>query len=266
MNAYIFDVDGVITDPTTKLPQDKVLDILLNKLKKNEPIAFNTGRSVRWVYEKVIKNMGLGIKDLGILNNLFVIGEFGGTMLEFNKAGKPQFSIDENIKTPKYLEEKANLILKEYNSSMFHNNSEDKKETMISSEMLTNFSLEKYHEEQEKLFERWRELVKALKLEGKYKVSKGMIGTDIMNINVGKKFATKKTFIWLREKGFNPRDAYIFGDSELDILMAEESFEEGIQTTFVFVGGNISKDYPFTVIETDERFTEGTLEYLTKFT
>jgi hydroxymethylpyrimidine pyrophosphatase-like HAD family hydrolase len=265
MKAYIFDVDGVLTDPTTKLPQEKVLDIISDKLENNELIAFNTGRSVEWTYEKVIKSTSSQMRDKNALTNLFISGEFGGTWLHFDKTGKMHIGIDEDIKTPDDLAQKAKTILDEYKLSMFQNNNEDKKKTMISSEMLTDYSLDKYHEDQDKLFKRWEELIKTLGLDTKYKVSKTMIGTDIMNVNVGKKFGTKRIFNWFKEKGVSVDQVELFGDSELDILMAEESFAEGVKTTFIFVGGSISNKYPFPIIETKSRFSEGTLEYLSKF-
>ena len=45
MNAWIFDVDGVITNPIEKrVTLSKIVDELIRRLKKNEPIGLNTGR------------------------------------------------------------------------------------------------------------------------------------------------------------------------------------------------------------------------------
>lgn len=48
--AYLFDVDGVITNPTEKkITENSLLTILAEKLQANIPVTLNTGRSNEWM-------------------------------------------------------------------------------------------------------------------------------------------------------------------------------------------------------------------------
>jgi len=49
--AWIFDIDGVVTNP--------LLVHIADKLKSGEPVAFNAGRSTSWLIERVINPLCL---------------------------------------------------------------------------------------------------------------------------------------------------------------------------------------------------------------
>ena len=57
MNLYVFDVDGVLTDPIKKQSNKKLLIELSRILKNGNILAFNTGRSLSWVQERILNNL-----------------------------------------------------------------------------------------------------------------------------------------------------------------------------------------------------------------
>src|SRR5690348_10164825 len=82
MNAWIFDVDGVITNPQEKIISDvRLLDELIKRLKKKDIIALNTGRSLAWLRKNIIALLEKRLDDKNesrsLLNNFFVVGEKG---------------------------------------------------------------------------------------------------------------------------------------------------------------------------------------------
>ncbi|MBI2031074.1 MAG: hypothetical protein HYT08_00490 [Candidatus Levybacteria bacterium] len=102
--AWIFDVDGVITNPQSKIITDfEILNHFIKKLEKGEPVILNTGRSLEWTMDRVINRLLKNIKNIKILKIFLVIGEKGGTWLTFDENGKIQEYIDDSISIPKFL-------------------------------------------------------------------------------------------------------------------------------------------------------------------
>src|SRR3989344_2543991 len=94
--AWIFDVDGVITDPEKKeVTNPQLFDELIKRLKKGEPVALATGRALEWVIKKIVNPLESRIKennsDISLLDNFYVSGEFGGSHLFYNKGKRELF-------------------------------------------------------------------------------------------------------------------------------------------------------------------------------
>ena len=99
--AWIFDVDGVITDPSEKrVSKPQILVHIANKLKLGEPVAFNTGRSSSWLIERVINPLLGMIEDKSVLENFIAVSEKGGCWATFDKDGTMQEDKDDSISVP----------------------------------------------------------------------------------------------------------------------------------------------------------------------
>jgi hydroxymethylpyrimidine pyrophosphatase-like HAD family hydrolase len=263
MNAYIFDVDGVITNPSLKkVEQTEILHKIVHLLEQNNFVALNTGRSLAWVLERVINPMLLLITDKSILTNFFAVGEKGGTWISFNQEGEMKRHLDISISVPKKLQDTVRtLIENEYSKSMFYDES---KETMISTEMNDGYAIEEFGKYQKQLTTTMLQLLTTEKLEADLKVDPTTIATDIENKHVGKDFAIDKIVDWIKNNKTMPEMFIAFGDSESDLPMAERLFMHKLPVELVFVGKNIlTKKFDFPVIITQEKFDKGTLEYLT---
>lgn len=56
MNAYLFDVDGVITDPVEKkITKPELVSILTSKLENGTPCSFISGRGIDWLRTHVME-------------------------------------------------------------------------------------------------------------------------------------------------------------------------------------------------------------------
>jgi HAD superfamily hydrolase (TIGR01484 family) len=263
MNAYIFDVDGVITEPALKkVEQKEILQKIARLLADNNPVALNTGRSLTWINERVIDPLLKYITDKADLENLFPVGEKGGTWLTFDKDGNIQHHKDETISTPSELQNKIkDLIKNNYSESMFYDNT---KETMISTEMHDSYSISEYKQLQDKLVKQMNDLLNNMNLSQTLKIDPTTIATDIENKTVGKDFAVKRIIEYINDLGLKIQKFIAFGDSKSDIPMAAKLHEQKIPVELVYVGKNTfaENEYPFPVTFTQEKFDKGTLEYL----
>ena len=265
MNAYLFDVDGVLSDPKEKrVTQEELFDELIYLLMFGDVVCLNTGRSLVWMEERVIDPVLEKIGDKKHLERFIAIGEKGGAWMTFDSEGKKYHEIDRTISVPQELQQEVRtLIENQYKDSMFFDAT---KETMLSIEMNDGFDIPKFHEAQQKLNEDIKKILEQRKLTDQYKIDPTVIATDIENNHVGKAFGADRFLSFLESKQLSPEFFTAFGDSKSDFEMADELQNRGKQVSFVFVGdkaklGDIQKPY---AIEYVEGFTQGTLVYLTK--
>lgn len=262
--AWIFDVDGVITDPQEKkVKYPQTLDNIADKIKNGEPVALNTGRSLSWLIDRVLNPLLEKIENKKVLENFFAVGEKGGTWLTFNHQEEMQQYKDHSIFMPQFLQQQIrDLVETKFSQSMFYDSG---KETMISTEMHDKYPIERYRKDQTQLKEYLIQLLEKNNLSSKFKIDPTTISIDIENKRVGKGFALERILKWLKAQKINPRQFIAFGDSRHDIEMAEKLYQENLPFEFVFVGNKDvfeGKEYPFPITYTQNRFDEGTLEYL----
>jgi HAD superfamily hydrolase (TIGR01484 family) len=265
MNVYIFDVDGVITNPQEKqIKENKILDEISQKLEKSIPVAFNTGRTLTWVIDRVIHPLLLKINDKTILQNLFIVGEKGGVWLTFDQKGQMHSEKDDSILMTRDLQNKLRALAEnEFKDYVFYDND---KQTMITLEVKDDVSLEAFNRIHPALNKRISEILEKEDPEGKFKLTPTTLDTDIENKFVGKGFAVNRILKWLRERKLNPKKFIAFGDSGADIEMAEEINKQGYSVIYVYVGNKTKPEknkYPFEIVYTQNYFDKGTLEYLT---
>lgn len=266
MTIYIFDVDGVITNPVLKKVEEKqILEIIAEKIK-TDLVAFNTGRSISWMIERILTPLDNFLSDQTALENLFVVAEKGGTWINFDNTGNRKFFKDEKISVPLMLQQEVKRVIENsYAESMFY---DDTKETMISTEMKDGYPIEKFKVLQKKLAKTLEELLVDYHLEKDFAVDANSIATDIGSVATGKNFAVRRIINWIKNKQIIPDKYIIFGDSFSDIPGAEELYKNNFPMEFVFVGSKETLqniNFPFKVSFIGG-YDKGTLEYLTKYT
>lgn len=261
MNAWIFDIDGVITDPVTKrIKYPQIIDFLIGKLSKNEPVGLNTGRSLSWTEERVLNPLILKLKDKSILENLIICAENGAVSATFTKGELSKYK-DSNFTVPAFIADEVRKSIKDTKLISF----DESKETMVTVEMQDGASLEEFRKEQEILDKRLNEFLEEKKLLEEYVLRPNPIATDIYKKTVGKTFGTKKILNWLKEKNLEIDFFYIFGDAFSDLEISDQIKKEGFPLEFIFVGPRkdldmSGKDYKISFSKA--RWTEGTVEFL----
>jgi hydroxymethylpyrimidine pyrophosphatase-like HAD family hydrolase len=261
--AYLFDVDGVLTNPLEKTVPPEVLEHLGEKLRAGVPIALNTGRSTAWVKERVVGPLRESVRDERLLSNLVLVGEKGGTWTHFDEQGNMLDGKVKSISVPEELYERTKAVVESNYSDIMH--VDETKQTMISIEINDgNTDLEGFKAAQAELVMQLGEILKATGQSNAYNVDPTTIATDIESPYVGKALGAERCLQWLDDKGDKARRYVTFGDSPSDMGMADELSRRGKDVKFVFVGDpakvqGSSKGYE---IETHEGYDQGTLRYL----
>jgi len=261
--AYLFDVDGVLTDPREKrVIETELFTKIIVLLRSQYAVCLNTGRSTGWIKKQFISPLLDRITDKKILGNFFVIGEKGGAWITFSGDGSMIPGIDKAISVPEKLNEKVSQLINEkYSEAMFF---DDSKKTMISIEMHDGYDLEQFHKWQTELIKDLENLLKDSGQTGKYNIDPTIIATDIENPQAGKARGADLFLEFLRYRAIKADRFIAFGDSVSDLEMTDELYRKRQKVEFIFVGdpaklGEVRKGYP---IQKIGGFSKGTLEYL----
>jgi 8-oxo-dGTP pyrophosphatase MutT (NUDIX family) len=273
--AYIFDVDGVLTTPDTREIDREIMLNIIERLNKGEPVILNTGRSLSWVESRLIARLyhSPNLKDVNFLQNLLVIGEKGGTWLEIDEKGIFHEFADDSVSVNEDLQRSVRAIVEErFPKTMFYDKT---KKTMISVEMNEvddtrlegKLTLDEFKKEQQILVQELERLIKTGVYED-LKIDVSTIATDIQNKKAGKDYAIKKALAWLSSKKIAAKKFVTVGDSLSDAAMATELSNNGQNVEFVFVGNEKDREtikaqnHPFTVHFPQGQFNKGTAEFL----
>lgn len=260
--AWLFDVDGVLTDPPKKKITKPEIVTEIIRLLENEPVGFITGRTVDWLEGRVISVFLEKCKDREILKNLFVSAEKGGVWGTLDLDGEIKIEVDRSLVLPEEAKEEIEKIAEKFSDIVFY---DVPKKTMSSIELIDGLpteSLAKIHPQMDALIE---EVLRKYGLEEDYRISSNVLATDIENKSSGKDLGTQRFVDWLKSEQINPGQFVAFGDNKEDLKMGEYLLKKGFRVTYVFVGDPklIKKeDYSFEVILPKSLYDAGTLEYL----
>jgi hydroxymethylpyrimidine pyrophosphatase-like HAD family hydrolase len=262
--VWIFDVDGVLTNPREKRTTQKgLIEAIAKKIDDGDIITLNTGRSISWVENRILSPLIKEIKNKEKLVDLFIVGEKGGTWAFFEN-NKLITKIDETCKLPYSLrEELKRLTNQEFSDSMFY---DDSKITLISIEMLDGFEIDDYTKRQAVLIQKLNEIREKAEYKPlKIRIDKTIVAIDVQASFTGKHLGARRIEAWIKDKNINPSKIIMIGDSQADTEMAEE-LQHKYNVDFIFVGdpSNLdTKKLKSKPIFTKNRFEKGTMEFLT---
>ena len=261
MNAYIFDVDGVITDPVEKkITKPKLVEIIASMLEQNVPVAFISGRGMEWLRAQVITVIEAYIDnhpemDKNMLDNLYVSGEFSG-VYALHGDGKREVSYNSAFTIPGELRTKLNTLAEKFKNIGF-----------VEHEKQTQFTIEA-KKGKDYFKDGGDTIVEAIRKEildyPDLTASYDRIGMNVKHKDANKRYAIKHYLAWLDNKKVVPDKIIVFGDSPSDLEMGDELFAQKKQFEFVFVGdkNDLKEQSNFPVTITQGHCDAGTLEYL----
>jgi hydroxymethylpyrimidine pyrophosphatase-like HAD family hydrolase len=257
-NIYTFDVDGVITDLTTKVINPELVGRLEGLIKGGSIIIFNSGRAVSWVEENVIAKLNFP-RDL--MSDVFLVGEFGAVSVSYENGGERKETQDSEVSIREDLKEEViRLLQKKYSESNFL---DEAKKAMITLEKKDGYSLNDYLNLIPLIKADFEEILANKGLTSFFEVTSDPIAVNIRAEKLDKTYSTKVTLEWARKKNFEIGDFLVFGDQPSDLEMASEIAKQGYSVKMIYVGENPidgGKDFP--IVETQEKYTRGTLAFL----
>lgn len=261
MNAWVFDIDGVITDPATKIADEKILKHIPILLEKGYFVALNTGRSFTWTEEKILTPLIKNVQDLSMLKNMFIVCEFGNVLASFHNESFKKRILDDPL--PEDLQKKVISIASEFAESLSF---DDSKETMISFEMHDGFEVEKFEPIIKSLEEKINNILQTDYVDLNLRVETNQIALDILYEDAGKHLGAERIEDFMLEHSIKPKVIFMLGDNPSDSQMAEE-LQGAYPVRFVYVGDEkkLNRDnLTCDVIFTKSKYTLGTLEFLEK--
>ena len=250
-HAWLFDVDGVITNPETRIPDSEVVSEIRKKLAAGQPVAIITGRSLEWLDDTLLRDFEAETKDKFTLDNLFASTEFGGMHMDYT-GGKRNEPREEDQRIPEDVAEEAKRQINEARDTVFFDKS---KRTTLTAEMNHGLAAEDFKPVGEKLYSSFQKLLKE-KGASDFDAHMDTIAVNIRHKNANKSFATKQALKWIKAKHLKPESYFVFGDSPSDLEMGEELARENLPFEFVYVG----KKEPDRKVNFSITFTGGNYE------
>jgi hydroxymethylpyrimidine pyrophosphatase-like HAD family hydrolase len=254
-SVFVFDLDGVITDPKDSSVDQRTVDVIAGLLYKGNLVAVNTGRSYEWVQQNLLETL----RSVGdALQNLAISCEKGGDFIEWTNNAFVQrpsrFALPAALQTQcKELFETHQEML----TTMFWDAT---KRTMATIEKIPDADLTAYHAEQEQLIT----LLRTAFAEHDVRIDPTTIATDVESMQAGKHAGAELIFEWVGKQAAVVSQYISVGDSISDYEMARYFAQQKSKSVFVFVG---AKDATFTqelgvrLVRTEASYAAGTLEY-----
>lgn len=264
MKAYIFDIDGVLTNPhKTDEVNPQLIPLLVAKLNEGKPLGLISGRPLSWEITEVVEKIERYVMENPmfvptILDNLFVSGEFGSTAA-IHVEGKRKEIIDQEKALPKELVQKLEEVTRQFREYAAFDSA---KLTMFTVYSNGTVPLHVFKEHKKDIIPVIKQVVGD---NPEIEVHEDQVSINVKNKLATKHVATAQFLKWLAEKKIVPVHFYAFGDSASDLEIGQELFDQKVPATFVFVGerGTIEhKPVSFPIIFTENHYDEGTLDYL----
>ncbi len=258
MKAWLFDVDGVITDINTKeVKYPQILQKIVERLINNEPVGIITGRTLPKIINKIIAPIEKMASSNNVLDLLSAQGEFGGSSIEY-KNGERLILSEERFFLSEELIQKGKGIIEKFGDVVFF----DLKKTFFTAEMKDGGNIEIFKARQKEIAEELQKLVEKSGLNDSVEVHQDTIAVNVKNKKLNKHLATQKFLEWLAIKKIEPDTFYVFGDSASDLQIGEELNNQGKKIKFIYTGAEDLGSLPFEIIKTQAKFDQGTVEYL----
>lgn len=261
--AWLFDVDGVITNPSTKqVEHPEILDFIAERLAKGEYVALVTGRGLQWAMKRVAQPLENKLPDKKLLDTFFMSGEFGGASTTWQN-GLPQHLVDSSISVPQeIIDEAKSLVERSYSDTNFY---DTEKETMISIEMHDGMNIDTFKKAQAQLVPELQGLLLKHQLNDRFEVHVDRIATNIRAKGANKHHAAKQVVAWAESRNLKPDMYFAFGDSHSDTEIAEQIHMMHLPVELIFVGGKHhleGKSFDFRITFTDEHCDDGVIEWV----
>lgn len=257
MRAWLFDVDGVLTNIfTKKVEHPELIRLICEKLEKDEPVGIITGKRISKTLDGLVNLIRDEVKNTDKLKYLHAEAEFGSVEVYFiNGVEKMRF--DESYELPEELTEKGKEIIESYKDFVFFN----QKKYFYTAEMNHEGDHDEFKKIQSEIAKKLEDLIESFGLTESIEAHQDTIAINVKRRDLNKHLATRNLINWLRRENLNPDEFFVFGDSESDFQIGDELFEENKNLEFIYVGEKEAPQKPYKITRIGE-FDAGTLKYL----
>jgi hypothetical protein len=255
--GLLLDVDGPVASPSTRSAAAPLLADLRRLLAAGVPVVLNTGRSVQFVDERVLRPLAAG--GLPDDARLHAVCEKGGVWTTAGPDGAEEVHVDAELAVPEVCHAVlAELVGNGYGDAMFVDTT---KQTMATVEARTDVPAAFYAERQRAfdgdLADRLSAAGLGVQLPGRsmpdadgrtpWRIDPSVIATDVESVRSGKALGACRAVDLLRADGPLPAAWHTVGDSRSDYGMADQLHALGVEVTHVDVGPQPPLDRPYPV-------------------
>jgi len=251
--VYVFDLDGVITNPEDSSVDEVVIGYINDILMRSGYVAVNTGRSYAWVGENFVqKLLAMGVSH--IFDRLYIVCEKGGeSRIWQGGMFVPQPS---RFVLPSSTLQVVHGVFQEHQNELSTMFWDETKRTMATA------NLDEFHGQQEKLMQWLRTTLAGQDV----KIDATTIATDVESSRAGKHAGAELIYDWVTQCTSGEYNIFIcFGDSVSDYEMARYFAQQNAVTTFVYVGRPThipDEETRVRHVTTKALYSDGTREYL----
>lgn len=235
---FIFDLDGVVTNPETGTVNADILSHIAKDLTQQYVVALNTGRPYEWAQEHILEKLENQVSPAD-LENLLLVAEMGGVIGRY-RHGKLHVELDQTLSlSGSFVEDVVRMLDEQRTTGERFSDYmwwDGLKKTMGSLVKWDHVSVETFNRIRPLLATNLEALLRTHGLDD-FVLGQTTIATDIQHKTAGKHKGAQQIKAWLDEQNISPQTFYTFGDSVSDKAMAEEfATSTNAQTVFVFVG------------------------------
>lgn len=229
--ALLLDVDGPLASPVTREVTPGIIANLIELVRRNIPVVFNTGRSDAFITEHLMRPMLAAGLPAG--STVHAICEKGAVWFSFTAGGPGPIHVDKDLAMPTaFGDDIRELVARSYADHMFF---DETKRAMVSVEQRIEVESGLYLAEQEKFDADALALLAAhdlgaIRLDHRhpassgsvdYRVDPSIISTDVESVRLGKDLGASRAVELLAAQGIVPQSWRTVGDSRTDYAMAD---------------------------------------------
>lgn len=269
--AYLFDVDGVLTNPwTKKIEQEDIFTQLQKRIEMGMIVCLNSGRAENFLVHEILDPLSSRLRNQSSMSKIVAIGEKGGVLMTYDQSGQRTRQIETDLKVPKQFEDRTKILLqKKYSDTMFF---DDAKLTMVTLEarlleQMGGKTPEDFRQAQKTLCTDLQILLDEEGLSSQFRVDPTGIATDIQSVKAGKAYGTDIFIKYLHDRRIAPTHYKCFGDSTSDIEMHQQLIRNGLYSEFIYVGNRehlIGINTDGIIFMQGDQYDRATLKYLSE--
>jgi phosphoserine phosphatase len=234
--AWLFDVDGVLTDPERKIVAEEALfDEILRRLRRDEPVGLNTGRSLDFIAKAVLAPLENRAEVPRLLAGMIAVGEKGGVWITYSATGAREEHVAAGVSVPHDLRAAVRTLVRQprFSDCMFY---DETKRTMISVELRHGKTVAEFEGPQRAFTAALQALLAAHPRGRELRIDPSRIATDVEHASMGKGRGAARFVALLDARGIRPERYACFGDSASDYAMLIELLRQGLRAEMIFVG------------------------------
>ncbi len=262
----IFDIDGVLNNPTEKKISQELIGKIRLALFEGEIVSFNTGRSVEWVIDNILNPLAASGLPAELLRRMCVVAEKGCCWIEWHEGAFAYYR-SSALSVPEHVRRALTGVVEQFEPAVFEIDRSKNGIFTIEFTPRAGKAVEKEYEifQHEKVT--WAKQIETILREldvRQFLVDITTIAIDVQHSELGKGLGTARIVEFCKRNDLKLNSVMCFGDRRGDLEMASELLREGTSAQYVHVGDEktLNGDHPRVYLAGAPLFDRATVRVL----